>query len=298
MVPPAGSGVAEAESGAARAARRPAARSASAARAGPGSGSRGRPPRGARAGADRRRWHPPSCGRRARWRPPSTSPARGPRRRSTGWDRRPAVPSGHAGPAYTRLTLARSSGGAAASSVTTRSAGLSESVSPGGGAATATTGRPLVELPRSRVPSAATGTRSEPAASAATATCSWTTMRSPWGKSAWASTAMIDGYGSTAVRSWSGRTCRVVMSRAAPSRAARTRGASVPLRPVTLTWSTATSPSRAARASHRPAAPGRTRSPRRRERAGGGAAATTRAGASGCVLRRGRADPYPEAPCA
>ena len=53
---------------------------------------------------------------------------------------------------------------------------------------------------------------------------------------------MIDGYGSTAVRSWSGRTCSVVMSRAAPSRAARTRGASVPLSPVTLTSSTATSP--------------------------------------------------------
>ena len=92
---------------------------------GSGAGPRGRRPPGARAGAGRGRSRRPSCGRRAR----AAAAAHFARRRvgAAEVEDGPVAQRrgpGRAAPAYTRLTCARSSGGAAASSATARSGAL------------------------------------------------------------------------------------------------------------------------------------------------------------------------------
>ena len=106
---------------------------------------------------------------------------------------------------------------------------------PPGRALAAIAGRPALGVVRMSVPSAATGTRWLPATTAPIGLRSCTAIRRRWGKSASVETRRTPGYGSTAVRSSSWRTCSVVMSRAASASASRTLVASGPLTPVTVT---------------------------------------------------------------
>ena len=97
--------------------------------------------------------------------------------------------------------------------------------------------RPAVVVsPRSIVPSLATAMRRPSATTTPTGTCGTTRMVRPCGKSVETSMSRTTGNGSTALSSWSRRTCSVVMSAAASESARRTRPASGPETPVTRTW--------------------------------------------------------------
>ena len=204
---------------------------------------RGRPRPGARAGGRRGSRRRASSGRRAR-RAAAAHFARS----------RPALPKTRSGPSRSGMVTPR--GPANTRSPRAREArrarprrrsserirrALADVLAGGRAAGTRSPAGPEVRVLRSSVPSAATAMRVEPATTAATGTRSWTSMRSTCGKSLRAETASTAGNGSTAVRRAPSRTCSVVMSRAALSSASRTRCASGPLAPVTLTRSTATS---------------------------------------------------------
>jgi hypothetical protein len=104
-----------------------------------------------------------------------------------------------------------------------------------------TAGTPEAFTFGSRVPSAATGTRSPAPTRTATGGCSTTSIRRPCGKSVSTWIAAIDTPGPIARLKASSSTCSVVIDWAARVSRARTRGASVEVTPVISTSRTSTS---------------------------------------------------------
>src|SRR3954468_10653168 len=143
---------------------------------------------------------------------------------------------------YARSTCARIAGGAAATMARASAARPPSRRGPPGGVSTLSDGTSSgICAPRSRVPSAATATRAPAPVSAATAGRPTTVIFRPCSRSRSTRTSLTVGNERTASRSAPMRTCSVVMSRAACVSASRTRGASGPPAPDTVTRSTRTS---------------------------------------------------------
>src|SRR3954468_7585037 len=143
---------------------------------------------------------------------------------------------------YARSTCARIAGGAAATMARASAARPPSRRGPPGGVSTLSDGTSSgICAPRSRVPSAATATRAPAPVSAATAGRPTTVIFRPCSRSRSTRTSLTVGNERTASRSAPMRTCSVVMSRAAWVSASRTRGASGPPAPDTVTRSTRTS---------------------------------------------------------